>query len=125
VRQRLNNLNNQKTPLPTVLLANVQSLRSKTDELQAKVNYLHQYNKAGILAFTETWLSPVPNSELSIDGFGLPIRLDRDPHITGKGQGGGLCFYINERWCGDVKIRTMLSVEDIELSICMSINKKC
>ncbi|KAL1279461.1 hypothetical protein QQF64_026134, partial [Cirrhinus molitorella] len=42
-----------------------------------------------ILAFTETWLDDsVADSTLRIDGFGAPIRLDRDRESTGKERGG-------------------------------------
>ena len=116
VRQRLKTLNNRKTPLPTVIFSNVRSLRPKTDELQANVNYMHEFKKAGLLAFTETWLdNTVANNELHIEGFGVPIRLDRDKIITGKGQGGGVCFYVNEKWCKTVKTRASLCTPDVEL----------
>ena len=40
---------------------------------------------AFILAFTETWLTGDDNSDsLHIDGFGSPVRLDRDTELTGK-----------------------------------------
>lgn len=32
------------------------------------------------------------NAEMAIDGFGEPIRQDRDAGITGKSQGGGVCL---------------------------------
>ena len=62
--------------LLTVVLSNVRSLRSKIDELQATVNYMHAYKNACLLAFTETWLDGnVHDIELFIAGFGTPIRL--------------------------------------------------
>ena len=84
-----------KLPLLTILLSNVCSLRSKMDELQAKVNYMHEYRQACLLAFTETWLDDVQDNDLFIDGFGTPIRLDRNKHDTGKEHRGGVCFYVN------------------------------
>ncbi|XP_032419388.1 protein disulfide-isomerase A2 isoform X1 [Xiphophorus hellerii] len=42
------------------------------------------------LDYTETWLSDRDsNMEMTIAGFGAPVRLDRDAGITGKSQGGG------------------------------------
>ena len=63
------------------------------------------------MAFSETWLpSTDTGSELSVSGFGEPIRLDRDANVTGNLQGGGVCVYINQRWCSNFTIReAMLS----------------
>lgn len=44
--------------LPAGFLANVSSLRKKTDELQANVKHLHEYRGASILTSTDmaqTW----------------------------------------------------------------------
>ena len=40
VRQKLKKLKGGTVPLPSVILSNVVSLRSKTEELQANVSYL-------------------------------------------------------------------------------------
>lgn len=78
------------------MLANVQSLQNKTDELQAWVHYSHIFRNACILAFTETWLSDRDtDGDLEMDGFGIPTRLDRDAAATGKSSGGGMCLYFN------------------------------
>ncbi|CAM4639073.1 unnamed protein product [Leuciscus chuanchicus] len=83
VRQRLRRQGYRRIPLPTVILANVQSLRNKVDELQANVKFLTEYSSACLLAFTETWLKEHDlQSDLEIDGFGVPYRLDRDPAVT-------------------------------------------
>lgn len=85
VHQRLRRQRHRRTPLPTVILANVQSLRNKVDELQANVKFLAEYNSARLLAFTETWLEEQHlQSDLEINGFGVPFRLERDPAVTGK-----------------------------------------
>ncbi len=69
----------------TVILANVQLLRNKVDELQGNVKFLAEYTNACFLAFTETWLKEQDSrSDLDIDGFGVPFHLDRDPTVTGK-----------------------------------------
>ena len=57
VRLRLKCQRLHRIPLPSIRLANVQSLRNKTDELQANSNYLHEYRNACIMAFSEMWLS--------------------------------------------------------------------
>lgn len=99
VRQRLRKQRLRRIPLPTIVMANVQSLRNKIDELQATVHVHHAYREACILAFTETWLKAQDiDSVLTIHGFGTPLRTDRDSVITGKSQGGGVFLYINERW---------------------------
>lgn len=45
---------------------------------------------------------------LHIDGFGFPIRLDRDSALTGKHHGGGVCIYVNSLWCSSVVVREQL-----------------
>ena len=57
-------------PLPSIVLSNVQAL-------------------------TETWLSHKDlDKEVTIDGFGKPIRLDRDTVATGKSTGGDYAFFL-------------------------------
>lgn len=76
VRQRLRRqFQNNRILLPSIILANVQSLRNKTDELQGNVTYLLEYRDACLLAFTETWLFD-SDSDASWDlkGFGFPVR---------------------------------------------------
>ena len=75
----------KRVSLPTVVLSNVRLLRSKTDELQATVNYTHEYRNACLLAFIETLLDGnVDDNELFIDSLGSPIRLDRNSSAAGK-----------------------------------------
>ncbi len=110
-RQKLNRL-----PLPTMILANVQSLRNKTDELKANVLHLSQYRNTCVLALTENWLSNNdPDSDLHLDGFGIPLRTDRDSDVTGKSHGGGVCLYVNRRWCNNITIRDRTCTPDTEL----------
>ena len=119
VRQKLKKLKGGRAPLPSVILSNVRSLRSKTDELQTNVSYMHEYSEACLLAFTETWLDDrVHNHELTVDGFGAPIRLDRNKVDTGKEQGGGVCFYVNKKWRNTVFVREALC--RLTLSCCQS-----
>ena len=56
-----------------------------------------------IMALSEAWLTQMEmDSSLDINGFGTPIRLDGDCEVSGKAQEGGVCFYINRRWCSNV-----------------------
>ena len=117
VRQRLRRqLHNNRIPLPSIILANVQSLRNKIDGLHGHVTHLREYRDACLLGFTETWLS-ASDSDASLDltGFGAPIRLDRDSEVTHKKQGGGVCLYINRRWCNNFTVCEKLCLPDIEL----------
>lgn len=75
------------------MLANVQSLQNQLDELWANVKFLKEYNRACLIAFMETKLKEQGSySDLDIDGFGEPYCLDRDPTVTDKPLGGGLCL---------------------------------
>lgn len=64
----------------------------------------------------ETWLSNWDQDrDLWIDGLGLPIRRDRDAKATGKTLGGGVCVYLNRRYCTSVTVREKICLPDIEL----------
>lgn len=116
VRLRLRNQPLARIPLPSVVLANAQSLRNKTDKLQALVRFQHDFRDACQLAITETWLTDRDSdSDLSLDGFGAPVRPDRAASVTGKSQGEGVCLYVNERWCKNVLVRESLCTKDVEL----------
>ncbi|KAK3536875.1 hypothetical protein QTP86_027001, partial [Hemibagrus guttatus] len=47
-----------RTPLPSILLANVQSLENKLDDLRARVKFQRDIRDCNLLCFTETWLNP-------------------------------------------------------------------
>ena len=82
-------------PLPSVLLANVQSLRNKTDELEAYVTCRKEYRETCLFAFTETWLGDRDTDhDLHITGFGTPIRLDRSQEILPKSLQVGACVFM-------------------------------
>ncbi|KAK7882814.1 hypothetical protein WMY93_028988 [Mugilogobius chulae] len=119
VRQRVKRLKH-RLPLPTCLLLNAQSLRAKTEELTANLRYLHQYRGACMLAITETWLDEnIPSANVEPYGF-TAFRLDRDPVVTGKSRGGGVCLLVRNEWCGSVVVRERLCTPHIEL-LCVSL----
>ncbi len=83
--------------------------------------------KTAVLAFTETWLNEQDlDTDLHIDGFGTPFGLDRKAEVTGKKQGGGVCLYVNDRYCNAVTVREWICTPDVELltlslRICMTV----
>ncbi|KAF7654597.1 hypothetical protein LDENG_00067410 [Lucifuga dentata] len=86
------------------------------DELQAYARCKRDFRETCLLAFTETWLGEVDrDKELYISEFGLLVQMDRSPHITNKTTGGGVCFYINERYCNTVVVREKICTPDLEL----------
>ena len=44
-------------PLPSVLLANIQSLDNKIDELRSRIPYEGDIKNCNVLSFTESWLN--------------------------------------------------------------------
>lgn len=116
MRERMRRQHLSLIPLPSIILSNPRSLRNKTKELQALIRHQHEFKEACILAFTETWLSERDaDGDLVIDRFGVPFRNDRASATTGKLYGGGVCAYINERWCKTVLVRESLCTKDVEL----------
>ena len=103
-------------PLPTVLLSNAQPIRNKVNELEASAKFKPEVWEACLLAFTETWLSEADQDEdLAISGFSSPLHRDRSPEITGKSRGGGVCLFVNRRYCNTVVIWEKLCTPDTEL----------
>ncbi len=86
-------------PLPSILLANVQSLENKMDDLRARISFQRDIRDCNILCLTETWLTPtVPDTAVTpSDNFSV-LRMDRTAE-AGKTKGGGVCFMINRKWC--------------------------
>lgn len=116
VRQRFRKQRLSLIPLPPMILGNVQSLRNKVDELQGNVAFLKDFRDCCVLAFTETWLMENDqDTDLSIDGFGAPYRLDRQAEVTRKSQGGGVCLYVNRCYCTSVTVRECICTPDVEL----------
>ena len=103
-----------RLPVPAVVSGNIRSLRNKIDELQGLAKWDCVYRESSLICLTETWLNKErdPDSDFVLDGFTL-IRGDRTMQ-SGKVSGGGVCAYINNRWCTDVKINKMYCDENIE-----------
>ncbi len=96
-------------PLPTILLANVQSLDNKLCELRARISYQRETRDCCVICLTETWMSAmVPDSAIELTGFSVH-RSDRTKDLTGKSRGGGVCFYINNLWCDERNIHYIKS----------------
>lgn len=119
VLQRFRRQKLSRIPLPSMIMANVQSLRNKADELQgSSIHFQKDFKDCGVLAFSETWLSERNlDSDLSLDGFGTPFCLDRNAEATGKTQGGRVCLYVNKQYCSPVSvtIREQICAPDVEL----------
>jgi len=112
VKQRLQR-RGYRPPLPSIILSNVRSIRNKFDTLTALARFDHDYKSACVICITETWLSPLDtDTSVSLDNFTL-FRNDRD-YSLGKGRGGGVCLYINDRWCKNVNVVSKTSTPDIE-----------
>ncbi len=90
-----------RPPLPTILLANVQSL--------ARISYQRETRDCCIICLTETWMSAVvPDSAIELTGFSVH-RSDRMKELTGKSRGGGVCFFINNLWCDERNLHSIKS----------------
>ncbi|CDQ93070.1 unnamed protein product, partial [Oncorhynchus mykiss] len=88
-----------RAPFPSILLANVQSLDNKVDEIRARVAFQRDIRDCNVLCFTETWLTGETLSEaVQPTGFSTH-RADRKKHLSGKKRGGGVCLMTNVTWC--------------------------
>ncbi len=86
-------------PLLSILLANVQSLENKMDNLRARISFQWDIRDCNILCLTETWLTPtvLDMAVRPSDNFSV-LRMDRTAE-AGKTKGGGVCFMINKKCC--------------------------
>ena len=89
-------------PLPSVLLANVQSLDNKMDELRSKLYLQQDIKNYNILCFTESWLN-VNIDNIQLAGFSVH-RQDRTA-ASRMTRGGGLCLFVNNSWCTKSNIK--------------------
>ena len=90
--------------LPSIILANVRSIRNKVDEISAHVRYNNVFRESCIMCFTETWLDTDDNDNFTtIDGFSC-VRSDRTAE-SNKKKGGGLCVYINNKFCNNYTVK--------------------
>ncbi len=73
-------------PLPSILLANVQSLDNKMDDLRARISFQRDIRDCNIICLSETWLTPsVPDNAVTpSDNFSV-FRMDRTAE-AGKKQ---------------------------------------
>ncbi len=79
-------------PLPSILLANVQSLENKMDDLRARISFQRDIRDCNIFCLTETWLTPtVPDTAVTPSNNFSVLRMDRTVE-AGKTKGGGLEF---------------------------------
>lgn len=93
-----------RTPLPSILLANVQSLENKLDDLRARIKFQRDIRDCNLLCFTETWLNPaVPDHAIQPAEFFSVHRMDRT-RDSGKSRGGGVCLMVNSSWCNSASV---------------------
>ena len=79
---------------------------------------MSEFRDACMFCISETWFCDmIDNDSVAIDGFGVPFRTDRNFAISGKQSGGGVCLYINQRWCNsaNVTVRKQLNTSDLDL----------
>ena len=92
-------------------------LIKKVDELCARTKFISDYRNASVLCFTETWLKPdTPNTHVEPDGFTV-YRGDRTVD-SGKELGtGGVCLFVNNRWCNNVTVKDIKCTPKLELLV--------
>lgn len=84
------------------------------DLLHAKCRLERTFRDACIIALTETWLDgTTPDSEVSLDHFTI-LQADRT-RKSGKNKGGGVCIFVNKRWCVNIKKHLSICTPDVEL----------
>ena len=86
-----------RVALPTILLANVQSLDNKLTELRGRIEFQQETRNNSTLIFTETWLgNKQTDSYIALKGFSVH-RITSG--LKGRQIGGEVCIYIKNAWC--------------------------
>ena len=98
-----------RAPLPRILLANVQSLDNKVDEIRARVAFHRAIRDCNVLCFTETWRTRDTLSEAVQPPVFFKHCTDRNKHLAGKKKDGGVCLMINKSWCDHNNIQELKS----------------
>ncbi|KAK3522872.1 hypothetical protein QTP86_005686 [Hemibagrus guttatus] len=92
------------TPLPSILLANIQSLDNELDDLRARVKFQRDIRDCNLLCFTETLVNPaVPDHAIQPAEFFSVHRMHRRLE-SGMSSGGGLCLMVNSSWCNSASV---------------------
>ncbi|KAK1786155.1 hypothetical protein P4O66_017870, partial [Electrophorus voltai] len=106
--------------LPSILLANVQFLDNKLDDLRVRIKFQRDIRDCNLLCFSEPWLNPaVPNHAIQPAGFAVWTGLQ----IRGKSRGGGVCVMVNNSWCNNANVVTLTrscspNLERLALKFC-------
>ncbi len=66
-----------RPPLPTILLANVQSLDNKLCELRARISYQRETRDCCVICLTETWMSAIVPEPSSSRASPCTARIER------------------------------------------------
>ncbi len=68
-----------------------------------------------VISLTETLLKEHDlDSDLEIEGFAVPWRLDRDTGVNGKALSGGVCI-VNQHWYKSAILHESVCSPDTEL----------
>ena len=84
-----------KSPLPSVLLENLQSRENKLDELCLRLPYQNALKNCNILCFSESWLNK-DMVNINLAGFSIH-RLDRTTAAE-KLRWGGVWLFVKNNW---------------------------
>ncbi|KAK1789806.1 hypothetical protein P4O66_015687, partial [Electrophorus voltai] len=98
-----------------ILLANVQSLHNKLDNLRARIKFQRDIRNCNLLCFTKSWLIPVVLSHAihPVEFFSVH-RMDRTAD-SGKSRGSGVCVMVNNSWCNNANVVTHSCSPNLEL----------
>ena len=73
------------------------------DELRTRTTTQREIRECCTLIFTETWTTDnTPDSAIQLQTHS--VHRGDCTSASGKNKGGGVCVYINNRWCSDVQL---------------------
>ncbi len=95
-----------RPPLLSILLSNVESLNNKLDELRSRMVFQLDTKNCNVMVVTETWLDPlIP--DLAIVPEEVSIHRQDRTIKSGKSKRGGVRFMVSNQRCSDAEIISM------------------
>lgn len=85
-----------RPPLPSILLANIQSVENKMDKFTARIQLQSDIRDCNILCFTQTWL---PELVLDCAECAISVTCSDRTEESGKPKGGSVCIMMNSNLC--------------------------
>jgi len=81
------------------------------DELRTRITSQREIKECCALIFMETWTTADSTIQLQSHS----VHRGDHTSASGKNKGGGVCVYVNNRWCADVQVAEKHCCAEVEV----------